>query len=65
MFFQEWSRWLSPVMSTSGGAGVERLHHAGQQVGGARAERRIAHPHPAAHLGVGVGGEHAAALVVH
>ena len=47
------------------GAGVERLHHAGEQVGGAGPQRRVAHPHPPAHLGVRVGREHAAALVVH
>ena len=47
------------------GAGVQRLDHAGEQVGGAGAERRVAHAHPAAHLGPGVGGEHAAAFVVH
>ena len=47
------------------GAGVERLHHAGEQVGGAGPQRRVAHPHPAAYLGVSVGREHAAALVVH
>ena len=47
------------------GSGVERLDHAGEEVGGAGAQRRVAHPDPAGHLGVGVGREHAAALVVH
>ena len=47
------------------GAGVQRLDHPRQQVGGAGAEGCVAHPHLAAHLGVGVGRKHAAALVVH
>ena len=48
-----------------GGAGVQRLDHTGEQVGGAGAQGRVAHAHTAGYLGVGVGGEHAAALVVH
>ena len=45
-------------------AGVERLHQAGGEVGGARAQRGIDQPDPARHLGVGIGRERAAALVV-
>ena len=45
-------------------AGVERLDQAGGEVGGAGAQRGIDQPDAARHLGVGVGRERAAALVV-
>ncbi len=45
-------------------AGVERLDQAGDEVGGAGPERGIDQPDPAGDLGVGVGREGAAALVV-
>jgi hypothetical protein len=45
-------------------AGVERLDQAGHQVGRARAERGVHQADAAGDLGVGVGGEHAGALVV-
>ena len=45
-------------------AGVERLDEPGHQVGGAGPQGCIDQTDAARHLGVGVGGEHAAALVV-
>ena len=45
-------------------AGVERLHQAGGEIGGAGPQGCIHQADAARHLGVGVGGERAAALVV-
>ena len=45
-------------------AGVERLDEPGDEVRGAGAERRVGKADPPRHLGVGVGREHAGALVV-
>ena len=45
-------------------AGVQRLDQAGHEVGGARAERAVAHSRPVGDPRIGVGGKGAAALVV-
>jgi hypothetical protein len=45
-------------------AGIQRLDEPGDEVRRPRPERRVAQAHPPAHLGVGIGGEDAAALVV-
>ena len=64
MFFRRAARLASPMIATSGDAGVERLHQRGDQVGGAGAERRVADAGPVGDPRIGVGGERAAALVV-
>ena len=45
-------------------AGVEGLHQAGDQVGGAGPKRRVAHARPVRHPCKGIGGKGAAALVI-
>ena len=45
-------------------AGIQRLDQPGHQIGGPRSQGRVDHADPSRHLGIGVGGESAAALVI-
>ena len=64
MFFQAWSRLASPMIATSGMPALNDFDQPGDEVGGAGAERGVAHAGPVGDARIGVGGERAAALVV-
>jgi hypothetical protein len=59
MFFQEWSRWVSPVIATSGMPAFSAFDEARDEVRRAGSEGGVGDTDAVRDLGIGIGGEDA------